>query len=90
MVQVYSVALVVGVIGLVVLLFLESMGKKLGSRRLGAMSAVGALTAFGMGGLVAEFSPLDIGWQLALVIAVAAAGLAILWVRYADSQSRSS
>jgi hypothetical protein len=42
-----------------------------------------------MGGLSAEFSPLDFGWPTSLMIAVAAAGLSILWVRYATSQSRS-
>jgi ABC-type antimicrobial peptide transport system permease subunit len=90
MVVVYSIALVIGLIGLIVLIFggalAESLerperdpGERLGP---GGKMVMGAVAGFGMGGLAAEFSPLDIGWPLALVIALVAAGISILWIRY--------
>jgi hypothetical protein len=44
---------------------------------------VGALIGFGMGGMSAEFSPIDLSWQVCLLIAAAAALLSVFWVRYA-------
>ena len=95
MVKVYAVALGVGVVALIVFLFGGALADNLGraerdpGERLGARgkSAIGALIGFGMGGLSAEFSPLDLAWPVALLISVAAALLSVLWVRYAVRQA---
>jgi ABC-type uncharacterized transport system permease subunit len=90
MIKVYAVVLVIGILGLLLLIlggaFAENVGRpdrdpgeRLGIR--GKM-AVGAMVGFGMGGMSAEFSPLDLSWQLAFGLAVVAAALSALWVRY--------
>ena len=90
MVKVYAVALSLGIIGLLVLIlggaFAENVSRP--DRDPGAWFGqagkvtVGALIGFGMGGMSAEFSPLDLNWQVCLLIAAAAALLSVLWVRY--------
>lgn len=97
MVKVYAVVLCAGIIGLLVLVlgavFAENLGRpeRDPGARLGpaGKTAVGAALGFGMAGLSAEFSPLDLTWQVALAIAAAAAGLAVLWVRYALARSEA-
>jgi hypothetical protein len=97
MVKVYSVALALGVVALIVVLFGGALAENLdraardpGERfGLGGKSAIGALIGFGMGGLSAEFSPLDLSWPVALLVSVGAALLSVLWVRYAVRQSGS-
>ena len=97
MVKVYAISLVVGIIGLLVVImggaFAENVGhperdpgEKMGTR--GKM-VVGALVGFGMGGMSAEFSPLDFAWPLSLLLAVIAAVLSVVWVRYAVAQASS-
>jgi len=95
MVKVYAISLVVGIIGLLLVIMGGAFAENVGlSERdpgnviglLGKMG-VGALVGFGMGGMSAEFSPLDISWQVSLLIAFGAAGLSILWVRYAVAQA---
>ncbi len=94
MVKVYAIALVVGIVGLLMVILggalaenLDREDKDPGERYGTAGKAViGALVGFGMGGLSAEFSPLDLSWPIALAIAVLASLLAVLWVRYAVSQ----
>lgn len=91
MVKVYAVALSLGVIGLVALVFsgafAESTGKAgaaTGRESSGfARLAVAGLIGLGMGGLSAEFSPLDLTWPVALAIAAGAALIAIAWVIWA-------
>ncbi|HET8738255.1 MAG TPA: hypothetical protein VFO17_00820 [Acidimicrobiia bacterium] len=91
MVKVYAVALVLGVIGLLVLLLGGALAENMGrperdpNRFLGGNIKfwVGALIGLGMGGMSAEFSPLDLSWPVCLVIALAAASLSVVWVRYA-------
>jgi hypothetical protein len=91
MVKVYAVSLVIGIIGLLVIImggaFAENVGHperdpglRLGP---GGKAIVGAFVGFGMGGMSAEFSPLDFTWQVSLLLALGASGLSILWVRYA-------
>ena len=91
MVKVYAISLVVGIIGLLVVImggaFAENVGhperdpgELMGIR---GKAAVGALVGFGMGGMSAEFSPLDFTWPVSLVLAVIAAVLSAVWVRYA-------
>lgn len=88
MVKVYAVVLVVGMVGLVILLVGGALadnverpdldpGKRLGSW---AAPTVGAAVGFGMGGMSAEFAPIDLSWPLALLIAMGAAGLSLIWV----------
>lgn len=95
MVKVYSVALALGVVALIVVLFGGALAENLGRVErdpgerlgLGGKSAIGALIGFGMGGLSAEFSPLDLSWPVALLISVGAALLSVFWVRYAVRRS---
>lgn len=94
MVKVYAVVLVIGIVGLLVVIlggaFAENIGRedKDPGERFGTAGKmmVGALVGFGMGGMSAEFSPLDLSWPVALVIAIVAALLASYWVRYAVRQ----
>ena len=98
MVKVYAVTLVLGIVGLLIVIvggaFAENVGRperdpgeRIGLRGKGI---IGALVGFGMGGLSAEFSPLDLSWQVALLLAAVAAGLSALWVRYAVNQAERS
>lgn len=95
MVKVYAISLVVGVVGLLIVILGGALSENLGreegdpGRRYDGMTAktvIGALIGFGMGGLSAEFSPLDLVWPVALIIASAAGLLAVFWVRYAVRQ----
>lgn len=91
MVKVYAVTLGVGLVALMILLMGGALADNLDrpdadpGKRLGrwVAPAVGAALGFGMGGMSAEFAPIDISWQVALLIALAASGLSVLWVRYA-------
>ncbi len=95
MVKVYSVALAAALFGLLVVIvggaFAESLGRPLRDpgEKLGpaGKTVIGALAGFGMGGLSAEFSPIDLTWQSALGVAVAAAVLSVLWVRFSVSRT---
>ena len=98
MVKVYSIALALGVIGLIVVIlggaFAENVdreekdpGRRIGS---GGRAAIGALVGFGMAGLSAEFSTLDFTWQVALLIAVVGAAAGALWAWYASRQQSGS
>lgn len=92
MIKVYAVTLVIGVIGLLTAIFGGALADNLGRpeldvvRRLGSggRTAAGSLVGFGMGGLSAEFSPLDLGWPIALAVALVAAALSAYWVRFAS------
>ena len=94
MVKVYALSLVIGIIGLLVVIMGGAFAQNVGhperdpGTRAGVIGKVivGALIGFGMGGLSAEFSPVDFIWQVSLVIAVGAAALSVLWVRYAVAQ----
>lgn len=97
MVKVYAVVLALGIIGLLVMIlggaFAENVGhpERDPGKRFGlpGKMAAGAAVGFGMGGMSAEFSPLDLSWPVALAIAVVAAGLSVFWVRYAVGQSEA-
>ena len=94
MVKVYAAVLALGVVGLLVMILGGALAANIGredadpGRRwgLGGRSIVGVLVGFGMGGMSAEFSPLDLEWPVALAIALVAAGLSAFWVRYASRQ----
>jgi hypothetical protein len=91
MVKVYAVALVIGIIGLLVVILGGSIAENVGredkdpGERYGTTGklVVGALIGFGMGGMSAEFSPLDMSWPVGLAIALGASALSVFWVRYA-------
>lgn len=91
MVKVYAVVLSLGIVGLLVMILGGAFAENLDrpdrdpNQRFGLRTkmAVGAAIGFGMGGMSAEFSPLDLSWPVALVIAMVAAGLSAFWVRYA-------
>ncbi len=97
MVKVYAIALALGVLALVLWLFATTVAESSGRTGwdpatrwgLGGKTAVGALIGFGMGGLSAEFAPIDLGWPAALGIAAVAAVLSVYWVRYAVGQSEA-
>jgi hypothetical protein len=90
-VKVYAVVLVIGVIGLILLIMGGALADNLGrpsldlAERLGqrVKPFVAATLGFGMGGMSAEFAPIDISWPLALLLALVAAVVAVGWVRYA-------
>lgn len=90
MVKVYAITLGIGFLGLIVVVMGGALAENLArdgrdpGRRLGSGGriAVGSLLGFGMGGMAAEFSPMDLEWPLALVVAVIAAGLGAIWVRF--------
>lgn len=94
MVKVYAVALAVGIVGLVVMVLGGAFAANVaredadpGARwgRAGK-SIVGALVGFGMGGMSAEFAPIEMTWPAALAIALLAAMLSVFWVRYTIRQ----
>ena len=95
MVKVYAVTLVAGIVGLLVMILGGALAENLGRDGrdpgvrfgLAGKTAVGAAVGFGMGGMSAEFSPLDLSWQIALVIALVAAALSMVWVRYSAAPS---
>ena len=92
MVGVYSIAALVGFVALVAWLLLGG-GAEPGSRwdlesRLGARGRrpIAGLLGFGLAGLSAEFSPRDLSWPIALVLAViGATAMVILTDRLALS-----
>lgn len=91
MVVVYAFALAVGFVALLVIVMGGTLAENLGREhrdpgvRIGQKGRllVGGVLGFGIGGMAAEFSPLDLTWPVALVIALVAAFLGVLWVRYA-------
>ncbi len=95
MVKVYAVTLVLGILGLLAIVLGGALAENLGrpdrdpGERAGLMgkSAVGAMLGFGMAGMSAEFSPLDLTWQVSLLLAILAALASIFWVRYSVARA---
>ncbi|HUF96406.1 MAG TPA: hypothetical protein VMO52_10030 [Acidimicrobiia bacterium] len=95
MVVVYSVMLALGFAALVVIVMGGTLAENLnredrdpGARiGEGGRLLVGAVLGFGIGGMSAEFSPLDISWPVALAIAMVAGSVGAFWVRYATGNS---
>ncbi len=96
MITVYAVSLAAGFVGLLVAVFGAALAENMGRpnldvfQRFGPKSqmVVGAVAGFGMGGMAAEFSPIGFNTGVSLLIALAAAVVAALWVRYATEQAR--
>jgi hypothetical protein len=97
MVKFYAIALALGVIGLIVVILGGTFAENLGrgdrdpGRRIGqpGRAVIGALVGFGMAGLSAEFSTLDLDWPAALGVAVVGAAVGGLWSWY-SSRDRES
>jgi hypothetical protein len=93
-IKVYAVTLAVGTVVLITSILVGSIPERSSDQaergRLGGAGpklAIGGLLGFAMGGMSAEFSPLDLAWQVSLVIAVLAAVISVLWVRYSIRQN---
>ncbi|HEX5696374.1 MAG TPA: hypothetical protein VFZ15_08300 [Acidimicrobiia bacterium] len=92
MVKIYSIALALGFVGLLVVIlggaFADNLGREEAdpSRSLGVIgrSVIGGLVGFGMAGLSAEFSTFDLTWQTALLVAALGAVVGALWAGYAS------
>ncbi len=97
MIKVYATSLILGIAGLLIAILGGALAENLGRPErdpgarfgLSGKTVVGALTGFGMGGMSAEFSPLGFSWPVSLLLASVAAGLAVVWVRYAVTQAES-
>lgn len=84
MVKVYAVVLVVGLAALIGWIFARSLAVNVDrpgidpERRWGVPGRrlVAGAVGFGMAGMSAEFSPLDLAWPVALVLALAGAAAA--------------
>ena len=92
MIKVYAVILAISLVGLIVVILGSALSASSDTRfsnprdRLGRRGriALGALLGFSMGGMAAEFSPLDLSWQVALLFALVGLGLGVIWTRYAS------
>lgn len=93
MVKIYSVLLAIGFVAIIVIVMGGALADNLGhpdrdpNEGIGARGRVivGSILGFSMGGMAAEFSPLGLTWQVALVIAVVAGAVGGIWVRYASA-----
>jgi hypothetical protein len=97
MVKVYSVTLVLGIVGLLVVIlggaFAENLrrddldpGVKIG---VGGRMIIAALVGFGMAGMSAEFAPLGFEWGVSLVLAIVGGAAAATWARYAPDANNA-
>lgn len=84
MIKVYAVVLIVGIVVLIAWVFLTVLAGNIDRPSIDPESRFGvagrrvvaAAVGFGMAGMSAEYSPLDIGWPVALALAVAGGGVA--------------
>lgn len=87
MIKVYVVILVTGIISLIawILLLAHSENESKPSLDpetrfgIGGRRVVAGMVGFGMAGMSAEFSPKNISWPLALVLALVGAGVSVWW-----------
>ncbi len=92
MVKIYSTLLILGFLGILAVTFGGTLAENLGrpdndpGEILGTRGRLifGGLLGFSMGGIAAEFSPLDFSWQAALAIAVVGGVIGVAWAGYAD------
>ena len=97
MVKVYATALCVGFVCLLAWIIARSFARNLDRPRLDPEHRFGtrgrrwvaAMVGFGMAGMAAEFSPLDLSWPIALVLAVAGAAAAVWYAGWVDSDDES-
>lgn len=92
MVKVYAVVLVIGVFALILWIMAHAFAGNIDrpewdpEERFGVPGrrVVAAMVGFGMAGMSAEFSPRDISWPLALVLALAGAAAAVWYAGWVD------
>jgi hypothetical protein len=97
MVKVYSVVLAIGLIGLVIVVIGGALAENMGrvgsdpGRAIGVRGrmVIGAMVGFGMAGLSAELSTLDLSWPVALVVAALGGLAGAFWARYASRNGES-
>lgn len=98
MVKFYAVALAAGVLALLVWIAARALAANVAAwenfdpeRRwgLGGRRVVAGLVGFGLAGLSAEFSPRDLTWPLALVLALLGAATAIWYAGWVDRKDRT-
>lgn len=85
MIALYSVVLAVGVLLLIAWIFFRAYSQNTARSTIdpetrlgvGGRRVVAGLVGFGMAGMSAEFSPKDLAWPVALVLAVAGAAAAV-------------
>ena len=97
MVKVYAVVLALGVLLLIGWIFARSLAINVAAwKRIDPESrwgvagrrVVAGMVGFGMAGMSAEFSPRDLSWPVALVLAVAGAGAAAWYAGWVDRNDR--
>ena len=84
MIKVYAVVLILGIVALIVWIFTTVLAGNLGRAGLDPEARFGvpgrrvvaSAVGFGMAGMSAEYSPLDISWPVALILALAGAAAA--------------
>jgi hypothetical protein len=92
MVRVYAIVLAVGVLGLLAWIMARALAVNIERRSLDPESRFGlpgrrvvaALVGFGMGGMSAEFSPRDLSWPVALLLALLGAAAAAWYAGWID------
>lgn len=92
MVKVYAVVLVVGIVALLGWIMARAFAVNIDRPSLDPEARFGipgrrvvaALVGFGMAGMSAEFSPRDLTWPVALVLAVAGAAAAAWYAGWVD------
>ncbi|MGH8913720.1 MAG: hypothetical protein ACRDZM_04295 [Acidimicrobiia bacterium] len=98
MVKVYAVCLTIGVLGLLVVILGGALAENLGREErdpglamgVAGRSVIGGLVGFGMGGLSAELSTLDLSWPAALVVAIVGGGAGALWTGLSSRRGSGS
>lgn len=96
MVKVYAVVLVVGVAALLVWIMSRALAQNLERPGMdpeehwgiSGRRVVAFLVGFGMGGMSAEFSPRDLSWPLALVLAMLGGLVAAWYAGWVDREDR--
>lgn len=95
MVGAYAVALVIGLLGLIVVVFGGTLSENLGredrdpGKRIGraGRTVIGGLVGFGMAGLSAEFSPLGLATWAVFALALLGASIAAAWAAFASDRA---
>jgi len=98
MVKVYAVVLSAGVVALIAWIFARSYAVNTErtsfdpEHRLGipGRRVVAGMVGFGMAGMSAEFSPLDLSWPVALLLAVAGSAAAAWYAGWASGDDGES
>ncbi len=95
MVKVYAVVLVLGIIALIGWIFIHAFAQNSSVERfdpedrfgISGRRVVAGMVGFGMAGMSAEFSPRDLSWPIALVLAAIGSGVLAWYAGWVDSGS---